>query len=235
MVLTMFYPTLLGRKTIAERLDQYGPAARERMWGDFEREGVAYPPASVVLVGLKRERVLHVYVAADPAGGHRLVRSYPVRGASGALGPKLREGDRQVPEGVYPIESLNPNSRFHLSLRVGYPNEFDRAMARRDGRERLGSDIMIHGGSASVGCLAVGDEAAEDLFVLTADAGRENVRVILAPLDLRTQSSSAGVGASQTGPPWVVKLYGQVRGELARLERPAGAASERNVAAPDVE
>ena len=72
----------------------------------------------------------------------RLAR-YPIRAASGALGPKLREGDRQVPEGVYDIESLNPNSRFHVALRVGYPNAFDRQMAGREGRTALGGDIMI--------------------------------------------------------------------------------------------
>ena len=56
---------------------------------------------------------------------------YPVLGASGVLGPKLKEGDRQVPEGVYRVPELNPNSDFHLSLRLDYPNEFDRAQGAR--------------------------------------------------------------------------------------------------------
>lgn len=73
------------------------------------------------------------------------IKSYPILAASGSIGPKLRESDMQVPEGVYQIESLNPNSQFHLSLRVNYPNEFDREQARIDGRAQLGGDIMIHG------------------------------------------------------------------------------------------
>ena len=79
------------------------------------------------------------------------------------LGPKLREGDRQVPEGVYTIANMNPNSISHLSLALSYPNDFDRARAAEDGRadNTLGGSIMIHGGSGSIGCMAVGDEAAE--------------------------------------------------------------------------
>ena len=69
---------------------------------------------------------------------------YPILAASGVLGPKLREGDKQVPEGIYGAEALNPNSKFHLSIRLNYPNTFDRRMAQSDGRTQLGGDIMIH-------------------------------------------------------------------------------------------
>ena len=151
--------------TVAERLEAHGSDARARMGPGFRAAGVAYPPGAVVLVGLKREREIQVY--AGPSRDRvRHVFTVPVRAASGRLGPKLREGDRQVPEGLYPIESLNPNSRFHVSLRIGYPNADDRARARAEGRTQLGGDIMIHGSAVSIGCLAVGDVAAEDLFVL---------------------------------------------------------------------
>src|SRR5204863_8498878 len=63
-----------------------------------------------------------------------------------------------ISEGIYPIESLNPNSRFHLSLRIGYPNAFDRAQAAKEKRTNLGGDIMIHGNSVSIGCLAMGED-----------------------------------------------------------------------------
>src|SRR5690606_33287906 len=110
----------------------------------------------------------------DAHGAWVAVHQYPVLAASGQAGPKLREGDRQVPEGFYAIESLHPNSRFHLALRVNYPNQSDRQRAAEDGRTNLGGDIMIHGSNASVGCLAMGDPAAEDLFVLVADVGIQN-------------------------------------------------------------
>lgn len=111
--------------------------------------------------------------------------SYPMTAFSGTLGPKLREGDRQIPEGVYGIEYLHPNSAYRLALKVSYPNDADRARAAEDGRAKLGGNIMIHGKAASVGCVAVGDDAIEDLFLFAATVGKKNIRVIMAPCDLR--------------------------------------------------
>ena len=203
------------RFTIAERIAQYGAEARARLRPYFVAAHVAYPPARVALVGLKQERELLVY-AAGPDGAMRWLRSYPILAASGRLGPKLKAGDKQVPEGVYAIESLNPNSRFHLSLRVGYPNAFDLAQAIRDDRSDLGGDIMIHGADESIGCLAMGDEAAEDLFVLAADVAPENVDVILSPVDFRVH----GLPRMDRPPPWVDGLYADIRTALAVLPPP---------------
>src|SRR5687767_5658938 len=116
-----------GRRTVNERVAEFA-AARERVRSACDSAGVAFPSRRVVLLGLKDERRLDVFAGADDASQQRIA-SYPILAASGTLGPKLREGDRQVPEGVYALESLNPNSRFHAALRVGYPNDFDRAMA----------------------------------------------------------------------------------------------------------
>ena len=179
------------RWTVEERLAQVGPAAGQRMRPAFERAGVAYPPDRLALVGLKEEKQLQVF-AAGADGAWRWVKTYRVLAASGGPGPKLREGDRQVPEGLYRIEALNPNSRFHLSLRVDYPNAADREQAGRDGRTQLGGDIMIHGNAVSVGCLAMGDEAAEELFVLAARTGLERVEVVLSPVDFRVRGLPAG-------------------------------------------
>ena len=204
------------RKSLRGRLKQYSAPARARLQPKFETAGVSYPPASVVLVGLKNERRLELYAGA--AGGeHVFVCSYPILGASGAEGPKLSEGDEQVPEGIYAIEELNPNSRYHLSLRVGYPNEFDRAQGGRDGRVDLGGEIMIHGGDSSVGCLAMGDEAAEDLFVLAADCGCGNLELILSPVDFRSRELPLSCWALPT---WTEALYAEIRKELAELPRP---------------
>jgi hypothetical protein len=201
-----------GRASVQDRLNECGQAARARLAPFFGAAAVPYPPGSLVLLGLKDSKTLQV-CASGPQGPLRLIRSYPILAASGQSGPKLREGDRQVPEGIYRIESLNPNSRYHLSLRIGYPNEFDRAMARLDGRRALGGDIMIHGSDASVGCLAMGDEAAEDLFVLAADTGVDRIKVVLAPGDLRKSAAPAGPHL----PSWAGRLYEHIRAELDRL------------------
>ena len=107
-----------------------------------------------------------------------------------------------MPEGVYALAGLNPNSTFHLSIKVDYPNAFDREKARGDGRTNLGGDIFIHGASSSIGCLAMGDPAIEELFVLVADVGFGNTQLIVAPYDLRTRERP---GISTVS--WANELY----------------------------
>lgn len=200
-------------KTVAQRLEQYGPAARQRWQLYFSPKQLAYPPARLVLVGLKTEKVLQVY-GAPKEGPFRLLRTMPILAASGKVGPKLREGDKQVPEGLYNIESLNPNSRFHLSLRVNYPNAFDRAHAQKEGRTNLGGDIMIHGNAVSIGCLAMGNEGAEDLFVLAADTGLKNISVVLSPVDFRKNKTFP---QNEIDPAWTKELYASIREQLQKL------------------
>lgn len=218
-----------GLKTEDDRVAQYGEAARARLAPAFAGAGVAYPPRRVALLGVKDERKLEVWVADEDAAWRHL-RDYPIRGMSGKLGPKLREGDRQVPEGVYRVESLNPNSRYHLALRVDYPNADDRRRGREDRRAELGGDIMIHGKDCSIGCLAMGDEAAEDLFVLAAETGIDRVSILLTPVDFRTRELPA---KHPPLPAWAPDLYAVIRRELAQFTgarnhyRPANSARKR--------
>lgn len=209
-----------GTHTVEDRVAEFGAVVRARLASDFSRVEVAYPPARVTLVGLKDERRLEVWVAG-PDGPWKHLRTYPVQGLSGRLGPKLKEGDFQVPEGLYRVESLNPNSLYHLALRVDYPNAEDRARGREDGRSALGSDIMIHGKSCSIGCLAMGDEAAEDLFVLAAETGGDQVAIILSPVDFRVRELP---GDMPPVPVWTRQRYDSIRRELLKLTRPWPAA-----------
>jgi hypothetical protein len=117
------------KKSISERVKQYGPSARNRLAPYFTRAGVSYPPPTIIFLALKNKLRLDLYAGPQP-DKVCYIRSYPILANSGHLGPKLRQGDAQIPEGFYTIESLNPNSRFHLSLRINYPNAFDRKMAR---------------------------------------------------------------------------------------------------------
>lgn len=188
-------------------LDTIGPRWRPLLERRADEAGVAYPPAALTLVGYKRERVLEVW--ARRGEGFVLYRSYPVLAASGAPGPKRREGDGQVPEGVYRLTHLNPASRYHLSIRIDYPNEADRGRAEEEGRRDIGGDIYVHGGAVSLGCLAIGDENVEELFTLIADTGLANARIVLAPG--RTLTPTPGA------PPWTGNLYGEIAREIAAL------------------
>lgn len=205
----------LPKADLSTRLKEFRPIAQPRLKKKFKAVGLSYPPSEIAMVGLKEEKRLEVYVREKLAGKWVLVDDLPILGASGKAGPKLQEGDRQVPEGIYRVEFLNPNSRFHLSLRLNYPNAFDRAMAAKDGRENLGGDIMIHGGALSIGCLAMGDPASEDLFVLVADVGMEKTTVVIAPYDFRMKPAAPSAG----GPAWTGNLYSQIEKRLKLLSR----------------
>jgi len=205
-----------GPETVASRVKAFGSIVEKRLLPDFQRAGVPYPPARVVLVGLKYERKLEVY-AAGATGPLQFIRAYPIKCASGNLGPKLREGDSQVPEGLYGIEYLNPNSGNHLALKVDYPNAFDRNKEAQDGRKQLGGDIMIHGKEVSSGCLAMGDEASEDLFVLAALTGIKNVSVILSPVDFRVREMPPPPKTATPLPAWTDLLYPKLKEALKKL------------------
>lgn len=192
---------LQGARTVGDAVREYGGQARDRLKPAFTDTGVSYPPSAVTLAALKDEKVLELWAGAP--GELKLVKTYPILATSGHAGPKLKEGDRQVPEGIYAIESLNPNSRYHLALRISYPNDFDKQQAARDSRSNLGGDIMIHGSNTSVGCLAMGDPASEELFTLAADAGVQNVTVLIAPTDPRKHE----LKPSAQDPAWVSELY----------------------------
>jgi hypothetical protein len=196
-------------RTVEDVVRRVGPRRRPDIEQRFRRAAVRYPPQKVTLVAFKQERELELW--ASDGGAQRHVARYAIQAASGGAGPKLREGDRQVPEGVYALTVLNPNSSYHLSLRVDYPNAFDRAKARLEGRTRLGGDIYLHGRDVSIGCLAMGDEAIEELFVLAAETGLRRLRIVIAP--------NRAVGPAAADPPWVDELYGTIRGELAALVR----------------
>lgn len=164
----------------AQSLDRVGPA-RARCGEKIEHmcrtAGVGYPVRALFLRAFKEEREAEAWGRADDGVFHRIA-TWRVLGASGHAGPKRREGDRQVPEGCYRVAVFNPKSNFHLSLGLDYPNESDRV---RSDAQNPGSDIYIHGGTESIGCLALGDVAIEELYLLAQDAVEKPVSVHIFP------------------------------------------------------
>ncbi len=180
----------------------------------FKAAGVAYPPKKLMLLAIKDKARLEVW---DDSGQSPIyIRTYAIQALSGHSGPKLREGDRQVPEGLYQIVSLNPNSAYHLSLKLNYPNAFDLKQAKAEGRTQPGSNIFIHGKAVSIGCLAMGDGAIEEIFTLIADVGHAQVAVTIAPKDPRK-----GRLVNPTKLSWVNGLYRQINDTFGRYKPPA--------------
>lgn len=111
---------------------------------------------------------------------YKLFNKYRICAMSGRLGPKLRHGDKQAPEGCYTASagSLNPCSRFHLAVNVGYPNKLDRASGC------TGNHIMIHGSCVSWGCFAMTDKHIEEIYTLVSEAiaaGQPSVPIHIFP------------------------------------------------------
>ncbi len=190
------------------KMKRYAPTSRRELAPYFAKAGVHYPPHELALLVFKNTREMQLY--ARNTGHWKYIKTYHIYAASGGPGPKLRGGDHQVPEGIYHIIDLNPDSRFDLSMEISYPNDFDRMHAALEGRKNLGGNIYIHGEKLSIGCIAIGNSPIQQLFPLVYKIGRHNVLVIIAPNDLRVSKPLKG----KVHPQWLPTLYAQIRQEL---------------------
>lgn len=161
----------------------------------------------IALLAFKEERILELW----DDDKKEYVKTYYFTGYSGTPGPKLREGDRQIPEGEYKVVLLNPHSKYHLSFKLNYPNEFDLEKAGKEGRDNPGGEIFIHGGSETVGCIPIGDEMIEELYGLVERVGINNVRVLIFPNDIR---GGGNFVRERQNPPWISELYGSLKIKL---------------------
>ena len=202
----------VGQRTVEDIVQIYGANATRKLNNYFTKAKVSFPPKEITFVALKQEKKLELWARDNKE--FRLIHTYNIRAASGVAGPKLRLGDEQVPEGIYRIEGLNPNSHYHLSMKLNYPNAFDLLHAEMEGRTEPGSDIFIHGRAVSIGCLAMGDETIEELFILTTQVGAENVKVVIAPHDPRVTPLKAD---SEQLPLWTTELYATISREINAL------------------
>jgi len=148
-----------------------------RLDARLQAEGVRLGAPVYVRI-FKLESELELWVEKD--GRFQRFATYPICLWSGRLGPKLKEGDRQAPEGFYTVakEQLNPNSRWHRSFNLGFPNTYDR------GKGRTGSLLMVHGGCSSIGCYAMTDNVVDEIwrFVTAAlDDGQARIPVHVFP------------------------------------------------------
>jgi murein L,D-transpeptidase YafK len=162
--------------------------------------GISYPAKRVLIRAFKQERELEVWVAESWAKPAKLLKTYAIAAASGSLGPKSREGDYQVPEGLYEIDRFNPLSNFLLSFRLNYPNASDRK--RSAANTSLGGDIYIHGNTVSIGCLAMTDDVIQELYLVVWDAHRAGQKKIPVEIFPFRMTDSNLARESATHPQW---------------------------------
>lgn len=136
----------------------------------------------------KRDFELEIWKAKD--GRFQHFATYPICRWSGRLGPKLKQGDRQSPEGFYAVGKgqLNPNSRWHRSFNLGFPNLYDRT------HQRTGTFLMVHGGCGSVGCYAMTNAVIDEIWRLVTsalDGGQRRFQVQAFPFRLTPENLAA--------------------------------------------
>ncbi len=196
------------RNTAQEVVRHYRTYARKKLQPYFKRAQITYPPKQVAFLVFKRSRKMQLW--AKQAGSWYFIHGFHILASSGGPGPKLHRGDRQIPEGIYRIVEFNPNSHFELSMMLNYPNSFDKVHALIDGRTNLGNNIFIHGSHYSMGCIPVGNMVIKELFVLSYMVGLNNIKVIIAPDDLRHKAPVYGT----VHPRWLPELYHNIRQAL---------------------
>jgi len=127
----------------------------------------------ILIRAYKKESELEVWKRGSN-GKYALLKTYPICRWSGQLGPKTREGDRQVPEGFYTVTpaQMNPNSNYYLSFDTGYPNALDRSLGRN------GGDIMVHGSCSSRGCFAMTDQNIAEIYAIAREAFASGQRAV---------------------------------------------------------
>lgn len=198
---------VLGKETIESVIEKIEKPAWSRIESHMHAAGFKEGyPQEIFLIGLKEERRLQLY--AKDQTGIKAIKDYPFTAFSGKLGPKQKEGDRQIPEGVYYIDYLNPNSAYYLSIKIKYPNEFDKSNTRFTTLEEMGGDIFIHGKAATIGCIPIGDEAIEEVFLLVHKA--RSTKVILSPRDFRVNDEYPQIDLIG----WENNLYDIIKKEL---------------------
>ncbi|MFK3964871.1 L,D-transpeptidase family protein [Ensifer adhaerens] len=142
--------------------------------------------APIALRIFKEEGTLEVW-KANTANRFQLLKTYKICAWSGKLGPKVKEGDRQAPEGFYPLfpRQMNPNSNYYLAINTGYPNAYDKANGRQ------GTHLMIHGACSSSGCYSMTDEQMIEIFALARDSfkgGQESVQLQAFPFRMTAEN-----------------------------------------------
>ena len=135
----------------------------------------------------KEEKTLEIWVQREINSRFRLFRTYPVCRSSGLVGPKLKEGDGQSPEGFYSItpDRMHADSNYHRAMDIGYPNKYDVA------HDRTGSALMIHGDCVSQGCYAMTDQYIDEIYSIVSsafEAGQSNVPVHIFPFRMNAMN-----------------------------------------------
>lgn len=144
----------------------------------------------IYLRAFKLEKKIELWGKNKSDKKYTLMKAYDVCNTSGKIGPKRKQGDRQIPEGFYHINRFNPYSNFYLSLGINYPNKSDKVLGEKN---NLGGDIFIHGACVTIGCLPITDDQIKELYVFCVEArnnGQSKIPISIFPTRLNDTNFS---------------------------------------------
>jgi murein L,D-transpeptidase YafK len=147
----------------------------------FKAKSLNYSGFHLFIRAFKKEENFEVWIKEKGKEEFTLLQTYPFCASSGTLGPKRKEGDLQIPEGIYHLNHFNPLSNFYLSLGVNYPNASDKILSDK---KHPGGNIYIHGNCVTIGCIPLADEKIKEVYVLAVEAranGQEKIPVHIFP------------------------------------------------------
>lgn len=154
----------------------------------LHQKGIASDKFDLFICAFKQEQILEIWAKNRVETTFQKLVEYPFCRNSGTLGPKRKEGDRQIPEGFYHVNVFNPKSNFYLSLGINYPNKSDLKFADP---QQPGSDIYIHGGCQTVGCIPLTNDKIKEVYLLAEMAkqsGQERIGVHIFPFKMTTKN-----------------------------------------------
>lgn len=147
----------------------------------LKTKGIETKTLQIYLRAFKFGKKIELWAKNSSDDQYQLIKEYKVCSTCGKLGPKRQQGDMQIPEGFYFIDRFNPNSNYHLSLGLNYPNKSDQILGTKG---KLGGDIFIHGSCVTIGCLPITDDHIKELYLFCIEAknsGQSKIPVHIFP------------------------------------------------------
>lgn len=176
-----FKETQLRYARVKAAHQQKGKAVSELL----AKQGLSPTSLRLFIRAFKKEQLVEVWASDSQRHTFELLVTYPFCTTSGVLGPKRKEGDLQIPEGIYHINHFNPQSNFYLSLGINYPNAADQLLGDP---KYPGGSIYIHGDCVTIGCIPITDDKIKELYLLVIEAknsGQEKIQVHIFPAKLK--------------------------------------------------
>jgi murein L,D-transpeptidase YafK len=182
-------------------------AEKENYLKEFYRQkGVDFNMQEIFLRAFKEEEIIELWARSAGEGKFTLIKTYGICSSSGSLGPKRKQGDRQRPEGFYFIDRFNPESLFHLSLGLNYPNESDKILGEK---ASYGGDIFIHGNCVTISCMPLTDDKIKEVYIAAVEAkskGQKRIQVHIFPCRL-TEANSENLKRKYAANPGLLKFW----------------------------